>query len=131
MTAKVAELFSRQGEWTESEYFALPETNRYLELSEGRLIMPPHPTNTHQSAVGRLYRWLDEFVQERNLGIVRLAPLRLAWEHNHDRISGSATSAACDWRRCDWRGNITTIVSPGAQPRQRATGAAAGASVGW
>ena len=75
MTAKVAELFPRQGEWTESEYFALPETNRYLELSEGRLIMPPHSTNTHQSAVGRLYRWLDEFVQERNLGIVRLAPL--------------------------------------------------------
>jgi len=75
MTAKVAELFPRQGEWTEAEYFALPETNRYLELSEGRLIMPPHPTNTHQSAVGRLYRWLDEFVQERRLGIVRLAPL--------------------------------------------------------
>jgi Uma2 family endonuclease len=75
MTTKVAELFPRQGDWTESEYFALPETNRYLELSEGRLIMPPHPTNTHQAAVGRLYRWLDEFVQAHNLGIVRLAPL--------------------------------------------------------
>ncbi len=75
MAVKVAELFPRQGEWTETEYFALPETNHYLELSEGRLIMPPHPTNTHQSAVGRLYRWLDEFVQERNLGVVRLAPL--------------------------------------------------------
>jgi len=75
LTVKVAQLFPRQGQWTEADYFALPETNRYLELSEGRLIMPPHPTNTHQAAVGCLYRWLDEFVQERHLGIVRLAPL--------------------------------------------------------
>jgi len=75
MTTKVAQLFPRQGDWTEAEYFALPETNRYLELSEGKLIMPPHPTNTHQATVGALYRWLDEFVQARNLGVVRLAPL--------------------------------------------------------
>jgi Uma2 family endonuclease len=75
LTVKVAQLFPRQGQWTEADYFALPETNRYVELSEGRLVMPPHPTNTHQAVVGRLFRWLDEFVQERNLGVVRLAPL--------------------------------------------------------
>ncbi|MGY4707921.1 hypothetical protein ACVNPS_09275 [Candidatus Bipolaricaulota sp. J31] len=39
--APVEELFPPQGQWTEEDYFSLPETNRYLELSEGKLIMPP------------------------------------------------------------------------------------------
>ena len=44
----IAELWPPQGEWTEPDYFALPDTNRIIELSEGELIMPPHPTETHQ-----------------------------------------------------------------------------------
>jgi len=44
LVTELAELFPRQKEWTEEDYFALPDTNRYVELSEGRLIMPPHPT---------------------------------------------------------------------------------------
>lgn len=72
---EVAELFPPQGQWTEEAYFSLPDTNRYLELSEGELIMPPHPTNTHQRIVGDLYTLLRRFVEERDLGIVRFAPL--------------------------------------------------------
>lgn len=49
--APVAELFPSQGQWTEEDYFSLPDTNRYLELSEGRLIMPPHPTYGHQTVL--------------------------------------------------------------------------------
>jgi hypothetical protein len=29
----VAELFPPQGQWTERDYFSLPDTNRFLELS--------------------------------------------------------------------------------------------------
>lgn len=73
--APVAELYPPQGQWTEEDYFSLPDTNRYLELSEGRLIMPPHPTRSHQVAVEELYVRLRAFVQERGLGEVHVAPL--------------------------------------------------------
>lgn len=42
--APVAELFPPQGQWTEEDYFSLPDSNRYLELSEASLIVPQHPT---------------------------------------------------------------------------------------
>ena len=63
----VAELFPPQGQWTEAHYFALPDTNRYVELSEGRLIMPPHPTRKHQAALEALFVKLWAFVREPDI----------------------------------------------------------------
>jgi len=74
-TVKVAQLWPRRGQWTEADYFALPDTNRYIELSEGELIMPPHPTETHQRVVGDVYVMLRTFVERHRVGTVRLAPL--------------------------------------------------------
>jgi len=73
--APVAQLFPPQGQWTEADYFALPDTNRYVELSEGKLVMPPHPTFRHQEILKRLFLALHSFVTQRDLGIVLLAPL--------------------------------------------------------
>lgn len=73
--APVAELYPPQGQWTEADYFALPDTNRYVELSEGRLIMPPHPTYGHQTALQNIFLKLQAFVDGQQLGIVRFAPL--------------------------------------------------------
>lgn len=73
--APVAEFYPPQGQWTERDYFALPDTNRYVELSEGRLTMPPHPTRSHQVAVLELAVRLRAFVRERDLGEVHIAPL--------------------------------------------------------
>lgn len=73
--APVAELYPPQGQWTEEDYFALPDTHRLVELSEGRLIMPPHPTYSHQTALQNLFLKLQAFVEEHQLGIVRFAPL--------------------------------------------------------
>lgn len=73
--APVAQLYPPQGEWTEAYYFALPDTNRCVELSEGRIIMPPHPTRSHQIAVEELYARFRTFVLEGNLGEVHIAPL--------------------------------------------------------
>ncbi len=75
LTLEVAQLWPPRGQWTEADYFALPDTNRYIELSEGELIMPPHPTDTHQATVGQMYRHLWDFVEQHNLGTVRFAPL--------------------------------------------------------
>lgn len=73
--APVAELYPHQGEWTERDYFALPNTNRHVELSEGRLIVPPLPTPQHQWVVMELAFRLRAFVLERDLGTVFIAPL--------------------------------------------------------
>ncbi len=75
LTVEVAQLWPPRGQWTEADYFALPDTNRFVELSEGELVMPPHPTHTHQLIVGRLYRAIYDFVAERGLGIVQIGPL--------------------------------------------------------
>ena len=75
VTFQVAELFPAQGEWAESDYFSLPDTNRLMELNEGLLIMPPHPTQSHQYSVLELAVQLRRFVQPRDLGEVYVAPL--------------------------------------------------------
>jgi Uma2 family endonuclease len=75
LTLEVAQLWPTRGQWTEADYFALPDTNRFVELSEGEMIMPPHPTDTHQAIVGRMYQRLWGFVEQHHLGTVRFAPL--------------------------------------------------------
>ncbi len=77
LTYEVAELFPRQGEWTEEDYLSLPETNRLVELSEGRLVVLPMPTTTHQRVVGKLFRIMSDFVEKHELGEVTIAPLRV------------------------------------------------------
>ncbi len=72
---ELADLWPPQGQWTEADYFSLPDTNRYIELSEGEFIMPPHPTETHQRVARILFRHLDDFVEANDLGTVRYAPL--------------------------------------------------------
>ncbi len=74
-SAPVAELYPPQGQWTEEDYFSLPDTNRLVELSEGALVMPPHPTYSHQTALQNLFLQLEMFVKQKQLGVVRLAPL--------------------------------------------------------
>lgn len=75
LATEIAQLWPPQQEWTEADYFALPETNRLIELSEGELIMPPHPTETHQRIVLRLVLVFQSFIEAHDLGIIRFAPL--------------------------------------------------------
>jgi len=75
LAVEVAQLWPPQGQWTEPDYFGLPDTNRLIELSEGELVMPPHPTHTHQAVLARLFVELRTFVQAHDLGTVQLAPL--------------------------------------------------------
>lgn len=75
LTLTVAELYPPQGEWSEEDYFNLPDTNRYIELSEGRLFMPPHPTYKHQRALLELYTRLRTFTEDKARGQVLVAPL--------------------------------------------------------
>lgn len=77
LSKAVASLFPCQGQWTESDYLALPEANRVVELSNGRLVVPDLPTDPHRYAVGELFAAMREFVRAHNLGHLRVAPLRV------------------------------------------------------
>jgi len=74
-TLEIVDLFPPQGQWTEDDYLALPETNRIVELSEGRLVIPDMPTTSHQRAVGRLFRLMSDHVERGKRGEVCVAPL--------------------------------------------------------
>jgi len=74
-TIEIVSLFPRQGEWTEADYFRLPESNKIIELSEGRLIISPSPTNQHQVVVGKLHILIGIHVFNNNLGQVLMAPM--------------------------------------------------------
>jgi Uma2 family endonuclease len=75
LTTEIAHLFPKQGEWTEADYFRLPETNKIVELSEGRLIISPSPTDQHQKISGNLYFMLRTHIGTNNLGEIRYAPM--------------------------------------------------------
>lgn len=71
----IAELFPAQGEWSEEEYFALPDTNRIVELSDGNVEMVEMPTDPHQSVVGQLIYFLKAHLKVHRQGHLRPAPL--------------------------------------------------------
>ena len=74
-TLEILDLFPTQGKWTEEAYFSLPETNRIIELSEGRLIITQAPTTEHQEISSRLHLLIGNFVLSNNLGKVCYSPL--------------------------------------------------------
>lgn len=72
----VALLFPRRGEWTEHDYFRLPD-RRGVELANGCLEFLPVPTEEHQILLLYLLDALNGFVKQRALGIVLPAGLRV------------------------------------------------------
>jgi Uma2 family endonuclease len=75
MTLEILELFPRQGKWTERDYFGLPETNKIVELSRGRLIITPVPTDQHQRISSNLHFLIGSYVRAKKLGEIRYLPL--------------------------------------------------------
>lgn len=75
LTLAVAELWPPQGQWTEADYFRLPETSRQVELSGGEVTIMAPPGFTHQRVLDNLYSRLKEFVRENELGVTAFAPL--------------------------------------------------------
>jgi Uma2 family endonuclease len=68
---------------TEEDYFKLPETNRIIELSEGRLIITPSPTTEHQKILGNLYFVIKGYIMAKKLGEVVMSPMDVRlWKGN-------------------------------------------------
>jgi len=75
LTFEVVILFPCQGKWTEKDFFSLPETNRIVELSEGRLIISPSPTTTHQEILANLFVLFRSYILSNKLGKAVVAPM--------------------------------------------------------
>lgn len=75
LATEIAQLWPPQGQWTETEYFNLPETNRIIELSEGEIFLMAPPGDRHQKVLANLYRVFYLFITEHDSGVVRFAPL--------------------------------------------------------
>jgi Uma2 family endonuclease len=70
----VAKLFPRQGQWTAEEYLAVAmDTNRLVELVDGRLEVQARPSLTHQRVLQYVLSALHGFVATHNLGEVLMA----------------------------------------------------------
>ena len=58
-------------------WLALPETKQRYEIVDGVMMMPPAPTPTHQWIMQRIFLRLTNFVEDRALGVVLIAPVDL------------------------------------------------------
>ncbi len=117
----LARLFPQQGEWREEDYFALPDSNRIIELSEGELIMSPPPSTAHQRVVANLFRALDAFVHAGGHGEVFIAPLAVRLREGKIREPGVLFISAAHADRVipqmidgapDW---VAEVISPGSR----------------
>lgn len=60
---------------TYEAYLTMPEMKQRYEILDGELIMSPSPLPIHQWIAANLFRALDAYVRDRQLGIILFAPL--------------------------------------------------------
>ncbi len=65
----------KQGYWTYDDYAALPDDGKHYEIVSGVLYMTPAPPWPHQEIVGRIYRYMADYVESRGLGGAFFAPI--------------------------------------------------------
>jgi len=63
-----------QGQWTYTDYAAIPDDGKIYEVVKGVLYMSPSPTPGHQGIKGEIFAYLRQFVQLTGLGRVFVAP---------------------------------------------------------
>jgi Uma2 family endonuclease len=120
---EVARLFPARGAWSVDDYLDL-DTNRLVEFSNGRIEVPPLPTESHQLILAFLYRLLAAFVEARGLGLVLPAalPVRL-WPRKFREPDIVFMLAEHAHRRHErfWEGAdlVVEVVSPDPKDRKR------------
>ncbi len=73
---EIATLFPAQGDWCEQEYLSL-QTNRLIELNEGKLEFLTMPTELHQLIAFYLCTLLRNRTSDKKKGLSLMAPFRI------------------------------------------------------
>jgi Uma2 family endonuclease len=63
--------------WTRDAVLALPDDGQRYELVDGELLVSPSPRWRHQAALAELFRCLDPYVRQHNLGSLLWSPADL------------------------------------------------------
>ncbi len=71
----MAKAVTKEERLTFEDYLKMPEVKGRYEIVDGVMRMTPAPNIEHQWIVGRLFKILDRFVEERRLGVVLMAPV--------------------------------------------------------
>ncbi len=66
-----------QGKWRYADYLRLPNDGRRYEIIKGVLYVANAPSYEHQYTVLKLGRYLDEFVEANQLGVIISAPFEV------------------------------------------------------
>ena len=120
---EIARLFPDQGAWDEEDYLAL-ETNHLVEFTDGCIEVLPMPKTSHQLIVAFLHGLLLGFVNERELGTVVFAPLRVRLRKNKYREPDVVFMLAEHEDRVReeyWEGAdlVVEVVSPDPESQER------------
>ncbi|MBM3883298.1 MAG: Uma2 family endonuclease [Verrucomicrobia bacterium] len=102
----------------------LPETNRPCELWDGELVMAPAPFFPHQKIALRLWRKLDDWVSERDLGEALASPIDMVLSPHRAVQPEVAFVAKANLGilRNAMRGPadlVAEVISPGGRQRDR------------
>lgn len=65
---------SQDAEWTAELARALPDDGNRYEVLDGELFVTPAPARRHQMALAELFRLLDPFVRQHNVGVLLWSP---------------------------------------------------------
>lgn len=121
----VARLFPYQGKWSVGDYLLLTDgTNQLVEFSDGKVEVLAMPTTAHQRILIFLFKLLSRFVDDRQLGEVMIAALRVQLAPQKFRepdivfVSSANRSYVQDrfWTGADL---VVEIVSDDADSRER------------
>lgn len=74
MTEVAQKLTAENLKFTYDDYLLLPDDGKRYEIIEGKLYMTPAPNIKHQNISRELFRRIDNFVVENNLGVAYYAP---------------------------------------------------------
>lgn len=79
---EIATLFPLKNQWSIDDYLELDaRSNHLIEFSQGNIEILPMPSLRHQWIVGFFYRMLFSFVARHQLGVVFIAPSKVAlWD---------------------------------------------------
>ncbi len=121
----LALLYPMQGHWSHEDYLTLTDgTNRLIEYTNGQIEVLPVPTIEHQLILTYLFRMLDGFVVQRQLGVVLTAGTRVYIEPDRYRepdlvFNFTASHARSNRRYYDGADLVMEVVSDDPESRVR------------
>ena len=90
---------------------ALPDDGNRYETVHGELLVTPAPTASHQEIVGRLYRWLSDYLAQHPVGHAMFSPADISWGEDILVQPDVFVAALDEARTLDWSRVRTLLLA--------------------